>query len=216
MGKELCFCIENNNLYLEQVLVDYNDIPIFFLCKDNFQYYVALCTDIYEFNYIVTNVSSLDVYNLLHGKIPMRNTFTDKKEYWKVISGEEISLDIVTKHSIDYLDISLLPEKYACFKILTKEIETFVQNFDNEFFNTKHFNDTKKDIMVNEMLTNYLKIESFIDICNCSFKYQLKQPSKLICGLDKKYLPQDEKTVILQKHELLEEWRSGDTINVAA
>lgn len=216
MSKELCFCIENNNLYLEQVLVNYNDIPIFFLCKDNFQYYIALCTDINEFNYIITNVSSLGVYNLLHGKIPMRNIFTDKKEYWEVISGEEISLDIVTKYPISYLDISLLPEEDACFKILTKEIDTFVQNFDNEFFNTRHFNNTKKDIIVDEILADYLKIESFIDICNYSFKSQLKQPSKLICCLDKKYLPQADKTVILQKYELLEEWRSGDTINVAA
>lgn len=29
MNKELCFNIENLKLYLEQVLVDYMDIPIF-------------------------------------------------------------------------------------------------------------------------------------------------------------------------------------------
>ena len=34
MNKKLCFNIENQYLYLEQVLVDYMDIPIFFLCKD--------------------------------------------------------------------------------------------------------------------------------------------------------------------------------------
>ena len=33
MGKELCFIIENENIYLEQVLVNYIDIPIFFLCR---------------------------------------------------------------------------------------------------------------------------------------------------------------------------------------
>lgn len=31
MSKELCFCIDGSELYLEQVLVDYMDIPIFFI-----------------------------------------------------------------------------------------------------------------------------------------------------------------------------------------
>ena len=31
MNSKLCFRIENIELYLEQVLVDYMDIPIFFL-----------------------------------------------------------------------------------------------------------------------------------------------------------------------------------------
>ena len=34
MDRELCFYIEGNALYLEQVLVDYNSIPIFFVCRD--------------------------------------------------------------------------------------------------------------------------------------------------------------------------------------
>ena len=69
MSRELCFNIENQDLYLEQVLVDYMDIPIFFLCKNKKQYYIALCTDIDELRYIVTKLSLSEVYNLLHGKV---------------------------------------------------------------------------------------------------------------------------------------------------
>jgi len=76
MSKELCFNIENQDLYLEQVLVDYMDIPIFFLCKDNRQYYIALCTDIDDLGYIVAKLSLSEVYNLLHGKMPMRDATT--------------------------------------------------------------------------------------------------------------------------------------------
>ena len=39
MKKELCFVIDSVKVYLEQVLVDYIDVPIFFLCKGNEQYY---------------------------------------------------------------------------------------------------------------------------------------------------------------------------------
>lgn len=134
MSKELCFNIETENLYLEQVLVDYMDIPIFSLCKGKIEYYIALCTDIDELSYVVAKLSLSDTYNLLHGKIPMRDVILKQKEYWEIISGDEIALNIVTKCAISNLESSLLPEENACFKILTKQIELFVQQFDNEYF----------------------------------------------------------------------------------
>lgn len=134
MNKKLCFNIENQYLYLEQVLVDYMDIPIFFLCKDKKQYYIALCTDIDKLSYIVTKLSLLDVYNLLHGKIPMRDVFLKQQEYWEIMSGDEVCMDMVTKKKIDALEQSLLPETDAYFKILTKQIKLYVQEFDDEYF----------------------------------------------------------------------------------
>ena len=134
MNKKLCFNIENQYLYLEQVLVDYMDIPIFFLCKDKKQYYIALCTDIDKLSYIVTKLSLLDVYNLLHGKIPMRDVFLKQQEYWEIVSGDEVCMDMVTKQKIDALEQSLLPEEDAYFKILTKQIKLYIQEFDDEFF----------------------------------------------------------------------------------
>lgn len=144
MNKELCFKIQNISLYLEQILVDYMDIPIFFLCKGEEQYYVALCTDIDALNYIVVRLSLSDVYNLLHGKIPMRDVILKQKEYWNIISGDEICSDVVTNMSIDTLEKDLLPEDKACFKVLTKQMEVFVQKFDCEFFAEKHFCDSSK------------------------------------------------------------------------
>lgn len=111
MDKELCFCIEEKELYLEQVLVDYRDIPIFFLCKNDKQYYVVLCTDINEYNYIVVQTPIFVVYNLLHGKVPMQNVFSRQKEYWEIISGNEVAQDIVIKHSVDELNVALLPKE---------------------------------------------------------------------------------------------------------
>ena len=55
MNKELCFILENKNVYLDHILVDYEYVPIFLLCKDDeCQYYLALCTNInqYPINHI--------------------------------------------------------------------------------------------------------------------------------------------------------------------
>lgn len=216
MDKELCFCIENSNLYLEQVLVDYKDIPIFFLCKCNLQYYVVLCTDINEFSYIIVKTSSWDVYNLLHGKIPMREIFTGSKEYWEVVSGEEISLDNVTRHPSTWLNISLLPEKNACFRVLTEEIEKFVEKFDSEFLDDGYFKDIGKDIIVDELLDDYTEIDNFIGICNYSFNSQVKHQTGKLYGLDKNYIPDVNKVVVLTENQLSKEWKSSDIIYVAA
>lgn len=132
MNQELCFIIENTNLYLEQVLVEYRDIPIFFLCSGDNQYYIALCTDMDELNYIVAKLSLLDVYNLLHGNIPMRDAILKQMEYWDIKSNDEIELDVVTKKKIKTLETSLLPEENACFEILTEQMQLFVEKFDRE------------------------------------------------------------------------------------
>lgn len=173
MNKELCFDIENKKLYLEQVLVDYMDIPIFFLCSAENQYYIALCTDIDELNYVVTKLSLMDVYNLLHGKIPMRDVILKQNEYWDIVSDNEISSDIVTKKSINVLDSTLLPEENACFKILTKKMQQFVNIFDREFFDKKYFSQSDKKADLSELFGKIEvdvlieNMEQFVELVDC-------------------------------------------------
>ena len=172
MSKELCFCIDDKKIYLEQILVDYMDIPIFFLRSDLQQYYVALCTDIDELNYIVVKLRLSEVYNLLHGKIPMCDVILKQKEYWNVMSGEEIASDIVVKRSIDEIELEALAEKTACFKILTEQMRLYVQKFDGEFLATKYFSKSDKKAEINCYYEKYKSkrytkvfkyIESFIN-----------------------------------------------------
>lgn len=155
MDKELCFSIENTDLYLEQVLVDYMDVPIFFLCKGGAQYYLALCTDVDELSYIVVKLSSLDVYNLLHGNISMRDVILNQKEYWDIASGDEIYLDVVTKKHIGEIDLDALPEKGACFKALTKQVNLFIQKFDCEFLAASYFCESDKKADLSEASVDF-------------------------------------------------------------
>lgn len=139
MIKELCFTINEKNLYLEHVLVEYMDIPIFFLCKDEKDYYIVLCTEIEELNYIVVKVSQADVYNLLHGNIAMRDVILKQNKYWDIISGDEIYLDKIEKKDIDSIDRDLLPEEGACFKSLTNATDSYIKNFDDNYLNSMFF-----------------------------------------------------------------------------
>jgi len=199
MEKEVCFCVENKNLYLEQVLVDYMGVPIFFLCKNEKQYYVVLCTDMDELNYIIVKATSIKIYDLLHGKLPMRDIFLNQKEYWEVISGEEMSSDLVVRHKIKQMNPSLLPETNACFKILTEELRAFVQKFDNEFLSTE-----------------YIKMsEGTITLVDYSFKMQSKRQAVVIVRLEGEYIPHVRKSVMLQKSMKPESWKMDYAIGAA-
>lgn len=134
MNSNLCFRIEGIELYLEQVLVDYMDIPIFFLCKDEGSYYLVLCTDVDELNYIIVRLSMNDVYGLLHGGESIYNTILKQNEYWNVISGREIPLDEVKRLSISELDVGLLPKEDVYFKIVSTKLENYVKKFDTQYF----------------------------------------------------------------------------------
>ena len=111
MDKQLCFKLNNDELYLDQTLVDYNGIPIFFISFTNKEYYLILCTDCKNYNYNIVIISVSDIYNLLHQKITMKDVILTQEEYWEVISGNEISNDIVTKKSINEIDFSCLPKE---------------------------------------------------------------------------------------------------------
>lgn len=131
MSKELCFKIEHNDLFLKQVLVDYNNIPIFFLCQGKYKNYLSLCVDIENYNYVIVEVSLFDIYDLLHGNVSMRDAILNHKEYWMVTSGEDISNDIVERKTIKDIDQSWLPQEGAYFKVLTESIEQYLKSIDN-------------------------------------------------------------------------------------
>lgn len=179
MDKELCFIIENERVYLEQILVDYMDIPIFFLCRGEKQYYLALCTDIDELNYYVVKLSSLDVYNLLHGKIPMRDGILKQSEYWDITSGDEILSDVAVKKNIKLIDTSLLPEENACFEILTAPMQLFVQKFDGVFLADENFSESAKKVDVKDLIdeisleTVVEDVSYFIELTDCKVKKPL-------------------------------------------
>lgn len=138
MNKELCFIIEVKELYLEKVLVSFQEVPIFFLCKNSKDYYIALCVDVDKLNYVVTRLSIKDVFDLLHGIIPMRNAITQQEAYWYIESQEDIKSDTVEKRQMYTLDITILPQVNAYFEILTPDMEKYVQQFDDLFSSEKY------------------------------------------------------------------------------
>lgn len=222
MDKELCFRLQDKELYLDQVLVDYMDIPIFFICKDKSnQYYVVLCTDIEDLNYIIVHTSIINIYNLLHGKIPMRNIFLKQKDFWKVISGEEVGLDRIRKCSIEQLERSILPEENAFFSILTERISEYVRKFDEDFLREKFVAKSEEKVEFigvtpDETFDSFVRrIEKYMNLSEYSFKTALKEDRKIDISYDKSMFQCKEKKTVMINSSGLDRWVVNELSNAA-
>ena len=132
MQQKPYFLINNEALYVEQVLVEYLTIPIFFLCKSETDYYLALCTDGDAEAHYLVQITKKEIYDLLNSKITMREVFLRKSFFWNIISGNRIEEDIVTKLPIEKLDTTLLPDEGAYFVILTPAIKKYAELFEQD------------------------------------------------------------------------------------
>lgn len=220
MDRELCFRIDNKDIYMEQILVEYIDIPIYFLCKAERQFYIVLCTDIEELTYLVEKISYKNVFDLLHGNMPMRDVFYQEQEYWEIISGEEVEKDIIVKKSVDCIDKSVLPEAGACFKVLTEEVASFIQKFDEIYSDLKYYDhfdyvttkgtqiffkmsEGKERVEVFENIGNYILQQKMITVPNESDKIEQKNYQEIM-------------TLKTNVKAQSEEWKNSETLYVAA
>ena len=124
---ELCFYIDGEEIYLDKVLVDYEHIPVFFVCSSTDSYYIALCTDIEQLSYILVKVSRADLYGMLQGQIAIRDAILKQTHYYEIESGNDVASDVVIHKSISDITKSLLPDEDAFFEPLTDELREYVE-----------------------------------------------------------------------------------------
>lgn len=151
MDKELCFKINSKELMLVEVLVDYDDIPVYFICKDEMEcYYVALCTDIDNDKYIVVKTDIDKIFKLLTSKMTMREMITSENEFWEISAAENIDLDICIQKNISDIDFGVLPCQESYFNLVTKTHKKFLE----EIKSLKHKADVWKEVSSNSLVYN--------------------------------------------------------------
>lgn len=128
MSKEICFKINSNELFLEQVLVEYNKTPIYFVCQDQHKvYYIVLCVDIDEEKYIVVEIKIENIVNLLKQKITMSEIILNEKSYWEVVAGDTLEDDVCVQKNMGEVCLEDLPYENSYFKIVTKAHHNFLE-----------------------------------------------------------------------------------------
>lgn len=165
MNNSICFIINGNELYLDKNLVSFNDIPIFFVCKDsNGEYYLALCSNIDEFNYLVFEIEFGVLYKMLKQQISMRDALTTSHLIWNVQSGFDVSEDVVIKTSLNDIDKDVLPLKDALYEPVTDQDLQYVQDIENNFLSHLAFTDKiEENIELNSSVDDVISVNIQVD-----------------------------------------------------
>lgn len=130
MKEQGFFMINKQELVLDKVLVEFDETPVFFVCRNAGDYYISLCADLEEERYIVTRIPLGRLARMLHGKITMRESVLQAKRFWDISIGEDAGKDIVVEKSMDEIPLDILPYDGACLKVATKDMEEYVEKID--------------------------------------------------------------------------------------
>lgn len=119
----VCFRINNRDLKIEQILVEL-DYPVLYVCIDDYATrYLAMCVDSYEGYYLIAEIKSSVVYDMLEGTITMREAFEKAVCIYSVEAQDNSCLnDIVKPVSFSDIEDEDLPEIGARFDAFTAEI----------------------------------------------------------------------------------------------
>lgn len=165
MKQKAYFKINSKKLVLDETLVDFNGIPLFFTCKDEEeQFYIVLCYDIDEEAYIVTKTNVDKLLNLLMQNITMRDLILSEKEFWEVHIAENIEDDVCTKKNISEIDLDVLPYPNEYFEITTDAHQVYLSKLK-----------TYQQFLLDYCDTHYVHQDiNELDICGTLCKIHLK------------------------------------------
>ena len=131
MDERLCFVINQMEIYLEQVLVETDGIPVLFVGKSNERRYLILCVDTDVLRYFAVRISRKDLCDLLQGTVPMRDIFLRQAIFWDITAGDNMKDDVIVGRSISNIDADMLPREVAVFEVLTADVEQYVRKIKN-------------------------------------------------------------------------------------
>lgn len=187
MDKEVCFFINGNTLFLDKVLVSFNDTPIFFVCCDSDKkYYIVLCTNMEDLEYIVVSCSPQLLYQMLSKKVEMRKPFISANNFWNIKAGETVENDEVQYLESDKLDLDDLPYPNAFYEARKKDDIEYVERIAASYFVEDNFCamdeiadvDKKASTLVGMSLEFVAQIEQYFDcapLLNSSFAGRQKK-----------------------------------------
>lgn len=131
MDERACFIIGQVNIYLEQVLVENDGVPILFVGKSDERRYLILCVDTDVLHYFAVRISRKDLSDLLQGTVPMRDIFLRQAVFWDIAAGDDMKDDAIVGHCISNIDADMLPREGAVFEVLTENVEQYVRKIKN-------------------------------------------------------------------------------------
>lgn len=180
--EEKFFEIEGSTLFLEKVFVEFDEQPIFFLCANDNEKFLCVCTDMEEEQYIIVKTTVSCVIDMLKGKITMYQSIMKSSYFWQIIVGTDVSEDVVQKDDIGNIDISLLPQKDAVFKLVTDDLKQYCSNLEKQMCNVDSWatvstsiNDDEFEMDIDISFVEDIIIEESKEILNIGIQCEMQR-----------------------------------------
>ena len=188
MNKELCFKIENIELFSEQILVDFNGYPIFYICNSSKGHYIVLCSDIDKSEYIIVESNATEIWQMLMQQFDMRDVFLNKPNFWFVKTANSVENDIVTEHPINEIDISALPLFGARYNILSEEVMEYLKGIEGILYKLESFSPAQE---IHDAEKTLSEVEPKIEIESIAIdSYESSSPLSIRFTLSETSAPQ--------------------------
>lgn len=126
MKKEICFLIEKDELHMDQILIDCDATPFFYVCKGRHGRYLVLRNGYEKESYIIEKIDNADLINMIRGRVSMRETMQKPSIFWSVVTAENIELDNVQQQPIEDIPLEDLPYENTYYEILDDEVEEYL------------------------------------------------------------------------------------------
>lgn len=135
LKKKLCgpeFVINGKNVYVDQILIWFNEFPVFFVCvDDDGGYYLAMMLgqddDTYGYTYYIVESFVDEIQKMMLKQLPMRDVFLLKDHFWKVVSGVTVTEDVVDDLPITEIDRDLLPAPDKYFEASSFDDKNYIR-----------------------------------------------------------------------------------------
>lgn len=176
--EEVFFVINENNLVLDKVLVEYNEAPIFFVCKDERNYFISSCIDIEEERYIVVEVTLSRLSKMLHEKITMREVILQANKFWDVRVGEDVTKDEVAEKNIREIPLNSLPYEGAFLKIATRDLENYAEKIDSHLYGKGVWENKTSEMFEYVNIGIWDFMEQYKADLQCSYESVIKENRK--------------------------------------
>lgn len=131
MKHEICFRINDIDLYEDIILLEL-DYPVLFVCKDNFgHHYLVLCTDYEEYEFYVMSITRRLLLSILKGEEEIKKAFLESDRFYKVYPGKTFADDyIIPVNPLELLPDEL-PDDDTFYNIETDELRKYIYDLEH-------------------------------------------------------------------------------------
>lgn len=167
MNKKICFILDGNELFVDEVFVDFNNLPIYFSCTSGEQYYLALCCEYENQDYILVESSAKEIVEMLTARITIRSTIVKKAKHWVIIAGEDVSSDQISLINEPYFNEDILPKEGAKYTIVTEKVSQYLKRIEKELYSDELYTAVemeKTPIDNNETQFEHIEITTPIEV----------------------------------------------------